>query len=255
MNYNISKPKLPPKKYFNYQNLFFITFVLGLIFIFSRVFVQDAVYYRMLAEDRLLTEPNFTYSAFIKFLGNNSVSLFLDLLGRISLPLSIFCVFICFKNNKLNILLVTLICIFMEVFFDYFHYGMINLKNNSEYVMIILSIGFFYLWESVKRIKYRWLYRLLMAVALVVIPVFFNIRSSLLYSIFIISITFFDPVRLNQAVFGAISMFAHGSTMLASVFIYFYDEDFNKKKSNAYFLLLIPLFTILIFILRNIILG
>lgn len=255
MNYNISKPQAPPKKYFNYQNIFYITFALGLIYIFSRVFVQDAVYYRMLAEEKMMTDPSFSYSSIIKFLGNRKFAIFLDLLGRIAIPLSIFCIFLAFKNNSLNYLAVILLALFMEAYYDYFNFGTINLKHNSEFLMIALSVPFFYVWESVKRVKFRWVYRLFMTVLFIVLPIFLNIRAALLYSFYIICLAYFDPVRSNQAIFGALSVFAHGSTMFASVFIYFYDEYFNRKKSNLYYLIVVPIFAILVLILRNMVLS
>ncbi len=255
MNYNITRPKEPPKKYFNYQNIFFITFALSLIYIFSRVFVQDAVFYKMLAEARILKDPSFSYSPIISFMGQESFSLFLDFVGRICLPLSIFCIFLCIKNNDLNIIAVCAVAVFMECFHHYFNSGGFNFKNNSEFMIILFSIPFFYAWDSVKRVKLKWLIRLIMAILFVVLPIFLNIRNSLLYSLYIVSLAYFDPVRLNQAVFGAIPMFVKGTTAIASAFIYFYDEDFNRKKSNLYFLIFIPVYTIFILFLRNKFLG
>lgn len=255
MNYNIYKPKEAPKKFFTYQNIFWTFFALSIIYIFSRYFVHDATIYRSLAEERMLAEAGFTYSGFIKFIGSQKFSLICEFIGRICIPMAIFCIFLCIYNGKLNLWPVLFVIIFAEGFYHYFNFKQFYFGEFSEVFMVLLSIPFFYAWTMVKRNGKAWAYRLLLTFSLLFISIFLGVNYAISLSIYIISLAYFDPVRSSQAIFGAISMFPQGSSVLANLFVYFYDEDFDRKRTNSYWLLFLPIFTIIIFILRNKILG
>ena len=255
MNYNMYKPKEAPKKFFSYQNIFWTFFALSFVYIFARYFVHDATIYRSLAEERMLTESGFTYSPIIEFMGSRGFSLACEFIGRIAVPMAIFCIFLCIYNGKLNLWPVLFVILFAEGFYFYFNFKKFYLGEFSEVFMVLLSIPFFYVWNIVKRNDKAWVYRLLLTFSILFISIFLGVNYAISLSIYIISLAYFDPVRSSQAIFGAISMFPQGSSVLANLFVYFYDEDFDRKRTNSYWLLLLPIFTIIIFILRNKILG
>ena len=255
MNYNLYKPKEAPKKFFSYQNIFWTTFILSIIYIFSKYFVHDAVIYRQLAEERILMESGFTYSPIIEFIASRGFSLACEFIGRIAIPMTIFCIFLCVYNARLDLWPVLFVIVFAEGFYHYFNFKQFYFGEFSEVFMVLLSIPFFYAWNIVKRNDKAWVYRLLLTFSILFISLFLGVNYAISLSIYIISLAYFDPIRSNQAIFGAISMFPQGSSIIANLFVYLYDEDFNRKRTNSYWLLFLPFFTIIIFILRNKILG
>ncbi len=257
MNYNISKPKAPPKKYLDYKLLFIISIVITIIALFSKIFVHDAVIYRELS-----IVDNEKISFLINILGNKIFALILELIGRLSVPLILFLLFLDYKKegpNSNRFILILIFSIGLHLIFTWFNFNIINLKtifiSLSEYMVIPLALIYFYIWDLLKRNKMVTPIRFFLTIAFIVASILLKIENNILLALFAACLIYFEPVRLHQAIFGALSLFPSFSGILIGLFIYFYDEYYIKRRYFDLLWIIYPIIAIVFKLLRDLILS